>query len=277
MNMRRLVPLILKYAVLTGALIALLGPIWMLFVSSFRQTAGILSYPPVLWPGDGNLNNFKQVFTMQNHVFGRWFLNSLIVSGGNTVIVLILSSMAGFAFAKRTFPLKNTLFAIVIATQMIPAVATLIPLFLLISGFSMNNQYSGLILPGAASAFGVFLMTQFMRDIPDAIIEAAEIDGANPYSIFIRIIAPITVPTMSLLAIFNFTQQWGSLTWPLIIVSRGAMRTLPLGIASMKDLSGSVSGPIMAATLLSFIPVLIAFLCAREKFIAGMTLGAVKG
>jgi multiple sugar transport system permease protein len=213
---------------------------------------------------------------MQNHVFMRWFLNSVIVAGGNTLLVLVLSSMAGFAFAKRKFPGENILFMLIIATQMIPAVVTLIPQFLLVSKLSMVNRFSGLILPGIANAFGVFLMTQFMRDIPDAIIESAQMDGCSPYSIFIRIIIPIIIPTLSLLAIFNFTQQWGSLTWPLIIVSRGAMRTLPLGIASMKDLTGSVSGPIMAASLLAFIPVLIAFLCARERFIAGMTLGAVK-
>jgi multiple sugar transport system permease protein len=267
----------LKHLVLMVAVVCFLGPVWMMFVSSFRQTANILSYPPKIWPTDGNFDNFIYIFTIQNGVFVKWFLNSIIVAGGNTVIVLIIATMAGFAFAKRNFPLKKTLLSIVISTQMIPAVATLIPQFLLVTRFQMVNRYSGLILPGAASAFGVFLMTQFIRDIPDAILEAAEIDGCNPYGIFVRIVIPVIVPTMSLLAIFNFTQHWGSLTWPLIVVSKGPMRTLPLGIASMKDLTGSVSGPIMAATLLSFIPVLIAFLCARERFIAGMTLGAVKG
>ncbi|MDR1420344.1 MAG: carbohydrate ABC transporter permease [Treponema sp.] len=277
MNIRKCLAVTVKHLVLAAAVICFLGPIWMMFVSAFRQTANILSYPPKLWPDDGNFSNFIHVFSMQNGVFGKWFFNSVIVAGGNTIIVLLLSTMAGFAFAKRDFPLKKMLFTAVIATQMIPSVATLIPQFLLISKFSMVNRYSGLILPCVASAFGVFLMTQFMRDIPDAILEAAEIDGCGVYGTFMRIVVPIIVPTMSLLAIFNFTQQWGSLTWPLIVVSKGSMRTLPLGIASMKDLTGSVSGPIMAATLLSFIPVLIAFLCARERFIAGMTLGAVKG
>jgi multiple sugar transport system permease protein len=277
MTFRKAVSVFLKYLILILAAFGFLGPIWLIVVSSFRQTSSILSYPPVLWPHDGNLDNFRQVFTMQNHVFFRWFMNSIIVAGGSTLLVLVLSAMAGFAFAKRKFMFRNLLLTLIVATQMIPSVATLIPQFLLVTRLQMVNRYSGLILPGAASAFGVFLMTQFMRDIPDAILEAAEIDGCNPYGIFIRIVIPVMAPTMSLLAIFNFTQQWGSLTWPLITISRGAMRTLPLGIASMKDLTGSVSGPIMAATLLSFIPVLIAFLCARERCIAGMTLGAVKG
>jgi multiple sugar transport system permease protein len=274
--MKKTVYTIIKYLILTLAACCYVGPIWMMGVSAFRQTTNILSYPPVFWPHDGNLDNFRSVFTMQNGVFYKWFTNSVITAGSHTILMLTLSSMAAFAFAKRKFPGKNILLTIVISTQMIPAVATLIPQFLLVSRLSMVNKYTGLVLPSVASAFGVFLMTQFMRDIPDTLIEAAEIDGCNPYRTFLGIVIPIATPSMSLLAIFNFTQQWGSLTWPLIIISRGSMRTLPLGIASMRDLTGSVTGPIMAASLLSFIPVFIAFLCARERFIAGMTLGAIK-
>ena len=268
---------ILKYLILTVAALCFIVPIWMMFVSAFRQTMNILSYPPKFWPDDGNLDNFIEIFTMQKGVFLRWFFNSVVVSSANTFLVVIVSALAGYAFAKRSFPGKNVLLLVIIATQMIPAVATLIPQYLLVSRLGLINTYGGLVLPSVASAFGVFLMTQFMRDIPDAILEAAEIDGAGAYGTFYRIVLPILIPTISLLAIFNFTQLWGSLTWPLIIVTQGTMRTLPLGIASMKDLSGNVTGPIMAGVLVSFVPVLIAFLCAREKFIAGMTLGAVKG
>ena len=252
-------------------------PIWMMFVSAFRQTSRILSYPPVLWPADGNLDNFRELFAMQDGAFFRWFLNSVLVCGGNTALVLLLCSMASYAFAKRDFPGRRILFPAVIGTQMIPQVATLIPLYLIVSGLGWNNTYAGLILPDVASAFGVFLMTQFMRDIPDSLLEAARIDGAGEYSLFARIVLPVVVPSVSLLAIFNFTQKWGALTWPLIVTSSVRMRTLPLGIACMKDLTSNVSGPIMAASLLSFLPVLAAFLLAREKFMAGMMLGAVKG
>jgi multiple sugar transport system permease protein len=277
MNLKRNLPGIIKHLVLITVSLCFIVPIWMIFVSSFRQTAGILSYPPVFWPTDGSLDNFKYIFSMQDGVFPRWFLNSVITAGGNSLMVLVLSCMAGFAFAKRTFPLKNILLAVIISTQMIPGVVLLIPQFLLATELNMVNRFSGLIFPSAASAFGVFLMTQFIRNIPDALIEAAEIDGANPYSIFLRIVVPVTAPSISLLAIFNFTGQWGQLTWPLIIINTSTMFTLPLGIAAMKDLNGNVNGPIMAATLISFLPVLVAFLCAREKFIAGMTVGAVKG
>ena len=272
----RLVPVI-RVLCLTLLALTFLLPVWMMFVSAFRQTNRILSYPPVLWPSDGSLNNFRELFAMQDGAFFRWFLNSVLVCGGNTVLMLILSTMASYAFAKREFPGKKLLFPAIIGTQMIPQVATLIPLYLIVSRLGWNNTYAGLILPDIASAFGVFLMTQFMRDIPDSLLEAARIDGAGEYGIFARIVLPVVVPSLSLLAIFNFTQKWGALTWPLIVTSSVSMRTLPLGIACMKDLTSNVSGPIMAASLASFLPVLVAFLFARDQFMAGMMLGAVKG
>lgn len=277
MNWKKGLAVTVQYVILAATAFIFIGPIWLMGVSAFRQTTNILSYPPILWPADGNLNNFIEVFTMQNGVFLRWFLNSVLVAGGSTCLAVVFASGAAYAFAKRSFPGKNFLFVLIIATQMIPAVTTLIPQYLIVSSLNWGNTYQGLILPGVASAFGVFLMCQFMKDIPDSMIEAARIDGSSEYGVFFRIMFPVVMPSVSLLAIFTFTQQWGNLTWPLIVVSKSEMRTLTLGIASMKDLSASVSGPIMAASLVSFLPVLIAFLCAREKFIAGMTIGAVKG
>jgi multiple sugar transport system permease protein len=139
------------------------------------------------------------------------------------------------------------------------------------------NTYQALIFPGIANAFGVYMMTQFLKDIPDSLIDAARIDGCNTYSAFNHIVIPVTTPQISLLAIFVFTGQWGSLTWPLICINDTKMRTLPLGIASMKDITGALTGNIMAASMLSFIPLLITFCLASDKFIEGMTLGAVKG
>lgn len=150
-------------------------------------------------------------------------------------------------------------------------------MFLIVSKIGWVNSYKSLIFPGVANAFGVYMMTQFMKDIPDSLLEAAIIDGSSDYGVFFRIVMPITIPQLSLLAIFNFTGQWGAMTWPLIAINETAMKTIPLGIASMKDLTGTLTGTIMAASLMSFIPLLIAFIFASDKFIEGMTLGAVKG
>ncbi len=267
----------LKTITLLLLVLIILFPFWQLIVSSLLETNAIISYPPKFWPKGGSVNNYVEVLTMQGGAYMRWMANSLLVSGANTILVILVAAMAGYAFAKRKFPGRSVLLNIVIATQIIPSVTTLIPLFLIVSKLGWVNTYKSLIFPGVANAFGVYMMTQFMKDIPDSLLEAATIDGCGEYGKFFKIVMPITVPQLSLLAIFNFTNQWGSLTWPLITVNETMMKTLPLGIASMKDLNGTLTGTIMAASMISFIPLLIAFIFASDKFIEGMTLGAVKG
>ena len=267
----------LKTITLLLLVLIILFPFWQLIVSSLLETNAIISYPPKFWPKGGSVNNYIEVLTMQGGAYMRWMANSLLVSGANTILVILVAAMAGYAFAKRKFPGRSVLLNIVIATQIIPSVTTLIPLFLIVSKLGWVNTYKSLIFPGVANAFGVYMMTQFMKDIPDSLLEAATIDGCGEYGKFFKIVMPITVPQLSLLAIFNFTNQWGSLTWPLITVNETMMKTLPLGIASMKDLNGTLTGTIMAASMISFIPLLIAFIFASDKFIEGMTLGAVKG
>ncbi|MDE6890408.1 MAG: carbohydrate ABC transporter permease [Lachnospiraceae bacterium] len=267
----------LKTITLLLLALIILFPFWQLIVSSLLETNAIISYPPKFWPKGGSVNNYVEVLTMQGGAYMRWMANSLLVSGANTILVILVAAMAGYAFAKRKFPGRSVLLNIVIATQIIPSVTTLIPLFLIVSKLGWVNTYKSLIFPGVANAFGVYMMTQFMKDIPDSLLEAATIDGCGEYGKFFKIVMPITVPQLSLLAIFNFTNQWGSLTWPLITVNETMMKTLPLGIASMKDLNGTLTGTIMAASMISFIPLLIAFIFASDKFIEGMTLGAVKG
>lgn len=267
----------LKTITLLLLALIILFPFWQLIVSSLLETNAIISYPPKFWPKGGSVNNYIEVLTMQGGAYMRWMVNSLLVSGANTILVILVAAMAGYAFAKRKFPGRSVLLNIVIATQIIPSVTTLIPLFLIVSKLGWVNTYKSLIFPGVANAFGVYMMTQFMKDIPDSLLEAATIDGCGEYGKFFKIVMPITVPQLSLLAIFNFTNQWGSLTWPLITVNETMMKTLPLGIASMKDLNGTLTGTIMAASMISFIPLLIAFIFASDKFIEGMTLGAVKG
>lgn len=276
-RVKKMVFSVLKTIILLLLAFIILFPFWQLIVSSMMETNQIISYPPKFWPENGSLKNYIEVLTMQNGVYMRWMFNSIFVAIVNTLLVLLVASMAGYTFAKRNFPGKNVLFTIVVATQIIPSVTTLIPMFLIVSKIGWVNSYKSLIFPGVANAFGVYMMTQFMKDIPDSLLEAAIIDGSSDYGVFFRIVMPITIPQLSLLAIFNFTGQWGAMTWPLIAINETAMKTIPLGIASMKDLTGTLTGTIMAASLMSFIPLLIAFIFASDKFIEGMTLGAVKG
>jgi multiple sugar transport system permease protein len=268
---------VLKYVTLVLAAACFILPIWLLFVSSFRQTTNVLTYPPKLWPDDGDFSNYISLFTGSQYHFGRWFLNSVIVAGVSTAFTLLICSMAGYAFARRDFPGKQTIFALIVSTMMIPAIVSLIPSFLIVDKLGWSNSYLGLIVPTVASAFGVFLMRQFIQVIPSELEEAAKIDGCGVYGSFFKIILPIIGPSLGVLAIFHFVGNWGSLIWPLIIITEEKMLTLPVGIASMKSYSANTSGEIMAATFMSFIPLFIVFLFAREKFIEGVTAGAVKG
>lgn len=252
-------------------------PIWMIFISSFRKSTNILTYPPKLWPDDGNMQNYINLFDPELYQFSRWFINSLIFAGGSTIMVILVCSMAGYAFAKKHFFGKQIIFSAILATLMIPQIVSLIPTFLIVDKLGLINTYHGLIVPTISSAFGVFLMTQFIQVIPSAIEESARMDGCGEYRVFFKIILPIATPSMGILAIFNFISVWSNLTWPLIATTDTKMKTLTVGIASMKYLGSNTSGEIMAASFLTFIPVLIVFLFAREKFIEGMTAGAVKG
>ncbi|MCD9025138.1 carbohydrate ABC transporter permease [Cohnella silvisoli] len=275
MTTRRIVSC-LKYGVLGTAAGLVLVPFWLLTVSSFRNTTSLLSYPPKLWPNDGSLSNYMTLFESKQYHFLNWLLNSVIVSGTSTALVLVTSALAGYAFAKRSFIGQKVLFVLVLSTLMVPGIVTLLPAYLIVDWLGWTNTYTGLIVPAIPSAFGVFLLTQFIRTIPKEIEESARLDGCGEYKTFWKIIFPMTTSALAVLAIFNFLGNWGELLWPLITVSEEKMKTLTLGIAGMKTRHAQTSGEMMAATFLSFIPLFILFLFAREKFIEGVTVGAVK-
>lgn len=266
-----------KYALLTITAAGILLPVWLLLVSSFRQTTNLLSYPPKLWPDDGSWANYAELFTGTTYHFGRWFLNSAIVCGIGAVCMLLVCSMAGYAFAKREFAGKKILLAAILATTMIPSIVTIIPSFLVVDKIGWTNSYLGLIIPTIPNAFGVFMMLQFIRVLPGEILESAKLDGCGEYRIFFGIVLPIIQSSLAVLAIFYFILNWGNLLWPLIITTEEKMKTLPVGIAGMRSFGQITSGEMMAATFLSFVPLFIVFLFARERFIEGVTAGAMKG
>ncbi|MBP1993863.1 carbohydrate ABC transporter permease [Paenibacillus eucommiae] len=273
----RLVREIARFAFLIVSALGILLPVWLLLVSSFRQTTNLLSYPPKLWPDDGDFSNYINLFTGNTYHFGRWFLNSAVVCGVGAVFMLLFCSMAGYAFAKKQFAGKQLLIALILATTMIPGIVTLIPSFLIVDKLGWTNSYLGLILPTIPNAFGVFMMMQFIRVLPGELLESAKLDGCGEYGMFFRIVLPIIQPSLGVLAIFHFILNWGSLLWPLIITTEEKMKTLPVAIAGMRSFGQVTSGEMMAATFLSFIPLFVVFLFAREKFIEGVTAGAVKG
>lgn len=252
-------------------------PFWFLFTASLRESSVLLTYPPKLWPTDATLHNFSQLLLSGDYPFLQWMLNSLLTAGMTTLGVLLVCSLAGYAFARLEFAGRTLLFSIAMSSLMVPAAVTLIPQFLIVKSLGLINTLAGIALPGIGSAFGVFLMRQFMEGIPVSITEAALVDGCNQPSIYARIMLPMVTPAMGVLAIFTFMNQWNNLIWPLIIIQVEPMKTLQVGIAGLRGISKTPWGLVMAASALSFLPVLCVFLVARERFVEGLTAGAVKG
>lgn len=252
-----------------------LAPFVFLAVLSLEHRV-LLSGNPLSWiPTEPTLSTYVEV--MQSSGFATWFFNSLVVSAAVTLLVLLLQSMAGYAFAKKAFPGRDSIFVGVLAGMMVPGAVVLIPTFLIARELHLLNTYGGLIIPPVAFPLGVFLLRQFIRSIPTEILYAARIDGAGEFAIYWRIILPLSAPALATLAIITFMGQWQSLVWPLLVASDDAMKTLPVGLASFTTQFSRDYGVQMAGAFLSVLPLLVAFLFMQRYFVRGLTASAVKG
>jgi len=209
--------------------------------------------------------------------FANYFLNSWIVAGIGTIVVLFFGSLAGFAFAKYEFPARDIIFMILLTTLMIPGQVTLIPVFLIVKTLGWLNSYPGLIVPGLANVFALFLMRQFMQTIPNDLLDAARIDGCSEFRTYGQIILPLAKPIIATLGIFVFMGYWNDLFWPLIITSQDKMKTLQLGLSLLKTGYGTTRWNIlMAGTTLGSVPIIIVFLFLQRFFIQGIALTGLK-
>jgi ABC-type glycerol-3-phosphate transport system permease component len=207
------------------------------------------------------------------------YKNSVLVTGSSLILVLTLDALAAFAFAKYQFRGKQILFWLMMITMMLPIYATLIPSFYLFSRIlHWTDTYKVLIIPGVVDAYGIFLLTQYMKSIPSELLDAARIDGAGPLRIFVRIIVPLSRPVLGTLAIFKFLLVWNDYLWPLVMVHEEKMYTLTIGIAQMQVRQGMVVwGVQMAAAVVATVPVLIIVYAMQRQFLRGITAGALKG
>jgi len=243
--------------------------------ATFRPNTELFSLPITLFPKSLYLGNYEQLFEMFPYV--RWFLNTVFVAGIRTLVAIVLCSMAGYAFAKYEFKFKRALFVLLLVTMMLPFHVVLIPLFIMMVRFQWVNTYFALIIPFAVSAYGIFLMRQYMVAVPSELIDAARIDGSSEMGTFWRIALPLVRPGLGVVAILFFTQAWNDFIWPLIVLSKTVLYTLPLGIATMFGPYEIQYGTIMAGSFLSTLPIVIVFLAMQRQFISGLTVGALKG
>lgn len=263
-----------RYVLLIGGSLVMLAPLIWMVLASFKTLPEILKVPPTVLPESFNLDNFRTV--LSDTEFPRYFLNSTIVAVVSVFSVLLTSSMAGYAFAKFQFPGRNVLFVLVLATLMIPFQVRVIPLYVLTNELGLLDTYPGMVLPGLVDAFGIFLMRQFMMAIPDDLIHAARVDGASETRIFVSIVLPLAKPALSALAIFTLVASWESFLWPLLVVSSPDKFTLPLGLAQFSGRYISRVDLQMAASTLTILPLLIAFLILQRRFIEGLATAGMK-
>ena len=259
---------------LIGAFTMLLPFMWMVS-TSFKPSSEIYVFPPRWIPKNPTLKNYVDLFSSIN--FGRPFLNTVIVASSITFLSVLLSSMAGYAFAKFRFKGRDKLFFLILATLMVPGQMTMIPVFLLLRYLGLLNTYTGLILPGAVSVFNIFFMRQFIMTIPNDLIEAARIDGARESYIFFKIILPLSKPALTTISIFTFTGSWNSFLWPLIIAQDERMYTLPVAVSVLAGQYGENIAIQMAGSCIVITPILVFFLFAQRYFIKGIALTGLKG
>ncbi len=267
----------LAYVFLAALAIVFIFPFYWLFISAFKAKEQIFTLPPLFLPHPWRIDNFTKVFH-ETHIF-RAFFNSVTIACGHCILALFLCSLAGYAFAKfPKAPGRDKLFAFVLATMMIPGAVTLIPVFVVLCKIHAINTYWAMILPGAAGAFGIFWMRQYIADsVHDDLIDAARIDGCSEFGIYWRIVVPIVKPALGALGILLLIGVWNNLMWAFIVLRTESMYTLPLVIYL---LNGELRTPfevIMAASLLATVPLVAAFLLFQRQFIQGITAGAIKG
>ena len=228
-----------------------------------------------IWPRHWTPGNYLQVF--REISFGRYYMNSILVAVWVTFLQVITSAFAAYSFSRLHWPGRDKVFLLYLATMMIPGAVLMIPNFWLMLHLHMYNTLSGLIIPSAFSTFGTFLLRQFMMTLPTSLDEAAEIDGASEWQIFLDIILPLARPGLIVLAIFTFMGNYGSFFWPLVLIKDDALRTLPIGMMYFNSSNGTETNLVMAASLMSIIPLIVLFVCLQKYLVKGLQLGAVKG
>jgi multiple sugar transport system permease protein len=256
------------------ALFALFPLVWMLSVS-FMAPGEASTLPPPLLPRSATLANYRELFERAG--MGRYLANSLLVASAITLLSLALNLAAGYAFAKLRFEGRDRLFRTLLTALVIPAQVAMIPLFLIMKWLHLVNTYGGVIVPAMATVFGIFLVRQYARSIPDELLEAARIDGAGEWRIFGTIVLPLLKPIVVTLAIFTFLASWNDFMWPLIVLSDAAWQTAPVALAGLSREHVQDNELMMAGSVVTVLPVLALFLVLQRQYIQGLLLGSVKG
>jgi alpha-1,4-digalacturonate transport system permease protein len=263
-----------RVTVLVAMALVVLVPIVWTFLSSFKTTSELAERPPSLLPDSLSLNNYTEALASFNFVV--YLRNSVIVVVAATLLTLAINSMAAYALAKYNFRGRNALFLLTLATIMIPLQVILIPVYLVTSQLGLVNSLWGLIIPAAATPTGVFVLRQYMLTIPDELIEAARVDGAGEFRIFLRVILPLSKPALAVVAIFSVVWRWNDFLWPLIIAQDENVYTLPVAVARFAGQQVIPFNLILAMSVVSMLPVIIVFLFTQRHVTQGIATTGLK-
>ncbi len=270
---------IVLHVVIAALAIISLVPFFWLICATFKRHEDMFTYTFLPWSEPKRLtwSNFTWLFEKEQ--FGQWLLNSLFVSSCNTVLVVALSSIGGFALAKYQFAGKKPLMLLMLATMMLPSQVLLPSSYELMYKIGWLDSYAAIIVPGAVSVFGIFLFMQAMKTVPDELLQAGRVDGCSEIRLWWEVALPIVRPMIGAFTLLSFMSAWNSFLWPQIVLQTQTKYTLPIGLTNMIGQPSYITpyGALMAGTLLSILPVAILFFILQRDFIAGLASGAVKG
>lgn len=264
------------YVAVGGVAALMILPFYWMLMTAFMPAPDIIAFPPKWIPTRLTLEHFAVAFEKAPWLAYYW--NSSVVATVSVGCSLLFGLFAGYAFAVYRFPLQNFFFLLILATLMVPVQVTSVALYIMLSHIGWVDTYLGILAPNFASAFGVFMIRQGIKSIPVDLIEAARMDGAGEVRIVLTIIAPLIKTTLATVAMILFLGSWNDFLWPVIIINSANLRTLPVGIALFKDPYGNINyGPLMAATLISTGPMLVAYIISQKYMIRGIALTGLKG
>jgi multiple sugar transport system permease protein len=273
----KIVGYIFTYALLIFiALLFVMPLLWMLSTSLKPKSQWFAQ--SIEWiPRTFTLRNYEQIFNNQSTPIGTWFINSLLIATITTILVLTVDSLAAYAYARMEFPGRNLLFGAMVTTLFLPGIMFLVPNFLTIVNLGLLNTWAGVIIPALAGVFGVFFLRQFFESIPKELEEAAELDGANRFQIFYRVVLPLAKPALATLGILTFLGSWNDFLWPLLILRDPKLQTLPPGLRTLQGAYTSEYGVMLAGAVIVAVPVLIIYIVLQRFIVQSVASTGLKG
>ena len=270
-------PTVLRYVVLTVLSLLFISPLLFMLVTSFKTRVEAAGVPPTWIPRNPTAQAYDTVFNASDTPVLQWFVNSLVAAGANAALVVATAALAAYPLARMEFPGKRAVFAVIVATLFIPPVILIIPNYLIVGQLQWLDSLLAVIIPTAASAFGVFFLRQFFLSLPKELEEAAVLDGANRWQVFWRVVLPLSKPALVTLAMLAFLTNWNDFLWPVYVLFSPEAQTLPAGLSTLQSANNVRYDLLMAGAVIASLPLLLLYVVAQRFIIEGVSRSGLKG